>query len=967
MAVAELPDLESQRERLRATRLSSPRSWRILHLGGAANGATDIVASLLRALRNLGHTVLHVDTKRTKRDARARGHVDFSSGARGGFGPVYVRLEAIEPILERFAPQMIVCNAGGQCFRPGRGGGDPPPRDPARGRDAERSRRVRLGRPRRATFDYHTTNARNALPMYREAGVRNTMWLPFGIDRDYVLAERPRRARAARRRRSASATPRAAPSATRRCGGSPRATTCASTARAGSCRAPRSCATSARCRPRAPGASTSTSRSPAPAYINVKCGVFETVGGRRGRLHARGSRRWSEFFEYGREIVAFADADDLVERARRAAGRARAGSSRSAAPPSARLVSEHLYEHRWLKLFADIERDLAGEGATSSPASGRRCWPRRSPPPAGPPRRVVISGFYGARNLGDDLLLQSIADGHPRALDGPVQITVAAHNAERVRELRVRRLRAPRSRPRAATRSATARRSCSAAAGCGTTTPSRGPAGCPAGSHGARISVTGLGDAAGDGEGAADASSTSSEWASGRSTDPEAQAVVRYPGRAGRHRSRCATTRSADAARARSPAGALDVRVMPDPVYGLRLPARRLPDAVRRLRAGWRLVAVNLRPWPQAEARRHVRGRRRGAGPAGGGRRRRVRRRADAGGRQVDDAAIRSVLDQLGTAAPTVVLPWDSPVEEILGALEAVRRRWSRCACTPRCSPTGSASRRSASPTTRRSRSTSRSSGSRAAACRCRRARSRSITRPTPALALGGVVEPDVAERVRELTTARREALRPARRAPRLRARPCRCPRTAGTGWRRTAAEARSDRLSRSEAGLRLPAPPSGCRRGGGSAASGRRAGRRGPRASASSRLLGALPRAAVTRTSPRSACSRAAHPRAPRAAPPPGPAPPGACGRRPASRRGPAARSGRAGGRAPRARRRARPSRRVAASPPRRFEHRTPARGVLARASRRTSAVRAPPPSARRRRGRLLRALGLERAQAVP
>ena len=27
--------------------------------------------------------------------------------------------------------------------------------------------------------------------MYRAAGVRNTMWLPFGIDREYMLADVP--------------------------------------------------------------------------------------------------------------------------------------------------------------------------------------------------------------------------------------------------------------------------------------------------------------------------------------------------------------------------------------------------------------------------------------------------------------------------------------------------------------------------------------------------------------------------------------------------------------------------------------------------------------------------------------------------------------------------------------------------------------------------------------------------------
>ena len=134
---------------------------------------------MLRALRNLGHTVLHVDTKRTRRTLQD-GHIDFSSGARGGYGPVYVRLSSLEPILERFAPQIIVCNAGGLCFRP---------------EDAAAIKRrgiLLLGMtlsdpdvfpsvvPGAATFDYHTTNARQALEMYRTAGVRNTMWLPFG-------------------------------------------------------------------------------------------------------------------------------------------------------------------------------------------------------------------------------------------------------------------------------------------------------------------------------------------------------------------------------------------------------------------------------------------------------------------------------------------------------------------------------------------------------------------------------------------------------------------------------------------------------------------------------------------------------------------------------------------------------------------------------------------------------------------
>ena len=40
-------------------------------------------------------------------------------------------------------------------------------------------------------------------------------------------------------------------------------------------------------------------------------------------------------------------------------------------------------------------------------------------------------------------------------------------------------------------------------------------------------------------------------------------------------------------------------------------------------------------------------------------------------GDRVDDAAIRASFERLGTTAPTVILPWESPVEEVLGTLEA--------------------------------------------------------------------------------------------------------------------------------------------------------------------------------------------------------------------------------------------------------------------------------------------------------
>jgi polysaccharide pyruvyl transferase WcaK-like protein len=110
---------------------------------------------------------------------------------------------------------------------------------------------------------------------------------------------------------------------------------------------------------------------------------------------------------------------------------------------------------------------------------------------------------------------------------------------------------------------------------------------------------------------------------------------------------------------------------MPDPVYGLRLPEPAVPEAVRRLRAGWRLIAVNLRPWAEAG--------RLGTHAAVAHALTRVAEGGDVAfvgvpmqaGERVDDDAIRAVFDQLGSSAPTVVLPHESAVEEVLGALAA--------------------------------------------------------------------------------------------------------------------------------------------------------------------------------------------------------------------------------------------------------------------------------------------------------
>ena len=53
---------------------------------------------------------------------------------------------------------------------------------------------------------------------------------------------------------------------------------------------------------------------------------------------------------------------------------------------------------------------------------------------AAEPRRVTVVGYYGARNLGDDLLLSAIHEGLRRA-DPQVRVQVAAEHPQHVATL----------------------------------------------------------------------------------------------------------------------------------------------------------------------------------------------------------------------------------------------------------------------------------------------------------------------------------------------------------------------------------------------------------------------------------------------------------------------------------------------------------------------------------------------------
>ncbi|MCP4655085.1 MAG: glycosyltransferase [bacterium] len=87
---------------------------RVFHIGGYWRGPNDIVRLMMLGLRRTGVTVYEFNTDEHPEALVAEGReLD-----RGFGGPVWLRWEVLGPKIEAFAPHLIICNAGGLCFRP---------------------------------------------------------------------------------------------------------------------------------------------------------------------------------------------------------------------------------------------------------------------------------------------------------------------------------------------------------------------------------------------------------------------------------------------------------------------------------------------------------------------------------------------------------------------------------------------------------------------------------------------------------------------------------------------------------------------------------------------------------------------------------------------------------------------------------------------------------------------------------
>lgn len=421
MSLETNPIIDRARVELATRKFDQGFHWRILFIGRSVNGSTDIVSCLSRSLRNLGHRVLDIDLK------RHRELTDNPSRARGGNGPIYIRADALNPMLERFQPQMIVCCAGGLTFRP---------------EDAEQLKRrgivlvgLTLSDPdvfpsvheHARVFDFHTTNARAAISMYREAGVPNTLYFPFGIDRGFVTQSVP---------------PAPELAADVICIGH-------ATARPERNGIMSRVARDLEVRTygrgwELPGSEVVEGRRMVQAsrhgrvhvnfpltragYINIKCGIFESAGS--GALIATGRfEEMEDFFAYDDEIIGYRDEDDLVDQVRSVLADPER-YKRMTERTFDRLINQHLYEHRWMTLFDEMLTVIRSGGAWLGTERTQEVLDvlgqslHRT-------RHVVMSGFYGASNVGDELILRSISE-RIEAADPSAQVWVAAENPEQV-------------------------------------------------------------------------------------------------------------------------------------------------------------------------------------------------------------------------------------------------------------------------------------------------------------------------------------------------------------------------------------------------------------------------------------------------------------------------------------------------------------------------------------------------------
>ena len=320
------------------------------------------------------------------------------------------------------------------------------------------------------------------------------------------------------------------------------------------------------------------------------------------------------------------------------------------------LIEQHLHERQWLQIFSQIETDLLNQMSVELPEIDTpRC------------RKVIVCGYYGARNTGDELILRAITQGVCRETDR-IQFVVAAENPERVE--RVHGCQAFARRDLELADAEVAAASAVVLGGGGlwhdysfkqagkmlsvfdrTAISVGGYGKLPmlARMYGRPFHVFGMGV--------------------GPLADPNARQLVRFLGQ--QAQSIVVRDRESRKLLETIPGWSSKVEDVPDPVYGLELGQPVIPEALREVAGAGAMLAVNLRPWPAAEhcglyehvalaletiARRH------GWTLVGV---------PLQGGSKHDQVVLQRVFAMIRSPNPMIVLDWTEDFSELFGVLGA--------------------------------------------------------------------------------------------------------------------------------------------------------------------------------------------------------------------------------------------------------------------------------------------------------
>ena len=410
-----VPHLKSARDELSVRLFDQGAHYRILFVGSSEKSGSDISSSLYRALRNLGHHVFYLDLAKhgeiTDRP-RNRGH---------GAGVAWLKPARLEALCARFSAQIVVLCTDRVAL------------DAA---DAERLKQqgmVLIGfsasGPRDITsinrhadsFDIHAVDDHGLVGMYQGAGARNTLHLPPAVDRGFVtqvsapahgfasevicIGDRRSEHRAMMAALARNHNVQARGPGRRFLG-----------IKLDSAAHAEKAVRSGRVHVHVPGARARPVDIVRCVLESASAGALVCVG-RSGNI--------SDCFDYGSEIIGFRSPSDLIDQL----------SSVLQSPDRYREMTEaafrrvaagHLYEHRWMAMLEtlfncspDTTPWLGEARIRSIRQTLGRSLPRCKP--------VIVSGYYGAGNLGDELILAAIERGL-RSADAAVQITVAAEN-----------------------------------------------------------------------------------------------------------------------------------------------------------------------------------------------------------------------------------------------------------------------------------------------------------------------------------------------------------------------------------------------------------------------------------------------------------------------------------------------------------------------------------------------------------